>query len=179
MQPNSLKINSTDINNADGKPKDYSTLDGCYIPRRHKELPLINNNNNVAGHNNSNKCISSTTTLDLRAVVRKLEAHKSSHKSHHIDAMKTLSKHYSDVFKQPPQYKVYIQYHDIKETFIIKIRENTLGNVLASMPKRGQYRLFFKDLKNTCEELTDPRSLVPFHEKDDFRNIYCHAFPTN
>lgn len=152
------------------KPKNYSGLDGGYtthteFPRR-KEL----------------------STVDLLAVCQKLQAHQ----QHHIDASDTLSKHYSAVFSKTnesvpplprrrhvplqPQYKVYIQYHDIKDTFVVRVQNNTLRDVLSRMPKRGNYRLFFKDSKNTCEEFEDLEAFVPYHEDGGIRKIYCHAF---
>ena len=123
------------------------------------------------------------STVDLRAVVAKLQ--NLPQENHRAYAMDTLNKHYSSVFVNRRKsnqvsrggYKAYIQYHDEKDTYVVRVERNTLKAVRDKLPKRGNYRYFFKQLDNTCEEVESDESTVPFHEKDNSRQIYCQVFP--
>jgi len=138
----------------------YKTLDGSFVPPKHREQ-----------------------TVDLRQVVAKLE--NLPKENHSAYAMDTLNKHYSSVFVNRRKsnqvsrggYKAYIQYHDEKDTYVVRVERNTLKAVRDKLPKRGNYRYFFKQLDNTCEEVESDESTVPFHEKDNSRQIYCQVFP--
>lgn len=133
----------------------------------------------------------SDLTVDLRAVVAKLQNH--SQGNHRAYAMDTLSKHYSSVFnsrrksslassdqssaKTKTALKAFIQYFDQKDTYVVRVEKATLRSVRDKLPKRGNYRFFFKQLDNTCEEIEQDESIVPVHEKGDSKYIYCQVFP--
>lgn len=157
---------------ADGRPKDYSSLycedkppvpstrgrpykslDGSFVPQKHREQ------------------------LDLRQVVAKLENLPKD--CHSVYAMDTLNKHYSNVFvnRRKAGFKVYINYCEEKDTYVVRTENNTLRAVKDKLPKRGNHRYFFKQLDNTCEEVELEDSIVPYHEKDGSRQIYCQVFP--
>lgn len=157
-----------------------------------------NSNNNINRHHNHNNQSHQTqakwsdganankrqceSTVDLRAVVAKLQ--NLPQENHRAYAMDTLNKHYSSVFTnrrrsdkvEKAGFKAYIQYFDEKDTYVVRVERNTLKAVRDKLPKRGDYRYFFKQLDNTCEEVESDGSFVPFHEKDGSRQIYCQVF---
>lgn len=138
-----------------GRP--YKTLDGSFVQPKHREQ-----------------------SIDLLQVVAKLESLPK--ENHQAYAMDSLHKHYSSFVNRRKSstqagYKVYIQYTDEKDTFVVRVEKNTLKAVRDKMPKRGNYRYFFKRLENTCEEVEFDEATVPFYEKDGSKQIYCQVFP--
>lgn len=125
----------------------------------------------------------SECTVDLRAVAAKLQNLPQENRSAY--AIDTLNKHYSSVFTNrrksdhldSPIFKAYIQYFDEKDTYVVRVNRNTLGAVRDKLPKRGNYRYFFKQLDDTCEEVELDESTVPYHEKAESKHIYCQVFP--
>lgn len=125
-------------------------------------------------------------TVEFRAAAAKLQNH--SRNNHRAYAMDTLSKHYSSVFnsrrkgsdqvaRNGASLKAFIQYSDQKETYVVRVDKATLRSVRDKLPKRGNYRFFFKQLDNTCEEIERDESIVPVHSKGDSKYIYCQVFP--
>lgn len=97
---------------------------------------------------------------------------------HHAYAMDTLNKHFSSVFVETGlTYKVYIQYFNEKDTYVVRVNRNTFGAVRSKMPIRGNFRYFFRCHGNTCEEIESYDSTVPYHDKDGQKVIYCQVFP--
>lgn len=138
------------------------SLDGSFVPLKHREQ-----------------------SIDLKQVVAKLEDFtKTIQPNHRFFAMDTLNKHYTSVFRrkpdqlqQPSDYRVYIQYFNEKQLYVVKVSGNYLREVRAKMPIPGSYRYFFKQLDSAYEEVELDDSLVPYHEKDGSRQIYCQVFP--
>lgn len=125
-------------------------------------------------------------SVDLMKVVAKLNQLPKD--NHHAYAMDTLNKHFSTVFtnrrrfndqkeQQKIGFRVYIQYSGEKDTFVVRAEQNTLKAIRDKMPKRGNYRYFFRSRDSTCEELEFDESTVPYHEKDGQKQIYCQVFP--
>lgn len=157
---------------ADETPKDYSNI-FCEdvkppVPslrghnKQHRQFPILEGAR-------SNKQIEST--IDLREVVAKLQSLP------RVYAMNTLNEHYSSYRRKKSGFKAYVQYYDEKDTYVVRVDSNTLKAIRDKLPKIGNYRYFFKQLDNTCEEVESENSLVPYHEKEDSRMIYCHIFP--
>lgn len=133
----------------------YKTLDGSYVPPKHNEAKQ----------------------LELMQVAAKLQNLPKEY--HSAFAMDTLNKHYSDVFvNRRSSFKAYIKYFDEKDTYVVRVDSNTLKAVIDKLPKKGAYRYFFKGPENTCEEVENDGSTVPYHEKDGkTKHIYCQLFP--
>lgn len=122
------------------------------------------------------------TSVDLQAVVAKLKNLPEQRKY----ALDTMNQHFSSVFaerrnaerrKSPPNYKAYINYRDDNETYVVRVVHNTLKTIKSKLPRRGNYRYFFKNqLDNTCEEFESDDATVPYIEKDGQRQIYCQVF---
>lgn len=158
---------------ADGKPKNYSSmyredkppipsirirpyksLDGSHAPPKHHEQ------------------------LDLRKVVAKLQ--NLPRANHSAYAMDTLNKHYSSVFvNRKSSFKAYIKYFDEKETYQVTIATNCLRAVKDKMPKKGDYRYFFRGEENVWEEIESDESQVPYEEKGNAKQIICQVFLVN
>lgn len=155
---------------ADGLPKDYSSvyredekpvpsarphkaLDGSHVLHRHREQ------------------------LDLRQVVAKLQ--NLATENHSAYAMDTLNKHYSSVFvnRKPSNFKAYIKYPDERETYVVRLNNNTLRDIKDKLPKKGNFRYFFRGEENVCEEVESDSSDVPYEEKGNIQQIYCQLFP--
>lgn len=144
------------------------TLDGGFIAPKHREK----------------------ATVDLRKVVEKLNLYS---KENDVNAhsMDTLNHHYSSVFrnrrrtmsteqsvKEKRAYRVFIQYSGEKETYVVKVDQNNLKSIKNKMPIKGNYRYFFRSRDDiTCEELEYDSSIVPYHDKDNQKHIYCQVFP--
>ena len=143
-------------------PKDYGSLyrepkkiDGVYKPPTHREF------------------------IDPNQLYAKLSnLSKKDRESYAID---TLQKHYNSVFQAKPDYRVYINYFDDRQAesiaYLVRIEKNKLREVRQKLPLKGNYRLFFKNTNNHCEEVEEDEAVLPFHEKDGCLNIYCHVFP--
>lgn len=137
------------------------SLDGSHVAPKHREQ----------------------SPIDLMQVVAKLE--QLPKENHRAYAMDTLNKHYSSVFnnRKRPEFKervgfrVYIQYSGEKDTYVVKVERNTLRAIKDKMPKRGNYRYFFRSQDSTCEELEFDDSIVPHHDVDGQKQIYCQVFP--
>lgn len=115
--------------------------------------------------------------VDLRQVVQRLEGlSKENHQAYAIDA---VNKHYYSVFPSTmgPYYKVFIQYPDEKETYVVRVSRNTLRAVKEKLPKKGHLRFFFKQADATHEEVESEDATVPFYEKGGTKQIYCRVFP--
>lgn len=171
--PNSINhsnITSSTNSGTNNKPpvpstrgRTYKSLDGSFVPPKHREQ-----------------------TVDSQQVAAKLGAHlaKENNSAYAID---TLNKHYSSVFvagrktdrsRSEAEFKVYIQYFNEKETtYVVKVDRNTLKAVRNKLPKRGNFRFFFKQSDGTCEEVESDDAFVPFHEKESSKQIYCQLFP--
>lgn len=137
------------------------SLDGSHVAPKHREQQSI----------------------DLMKVVAKLQ--QLPKENHRAFAMDTLSKHYSSVFtnrkrhdqKERAGFRVYIQYSGEKDTFVVRVEQNTLRAIRDKMPKRGNYRYFFRSQDSTCEEHEVDGSVVPYHDRDGQKQIYCQVFP--
>lgn len=131
-------------------------LDGAFSTRRHREM----------GQGGINPA-------DLLPKLYHLSKEQSK-----AYAINTLQQHYNSVFQKRNhrRYKVYINYWDKKETFLVRIEKNTLREVRSKLPIKGEYRLFFIHPGNECEELEDNEAQLPYHEKDGVFNIYCRVF---
>lgn len=143
-----------------GRP--YKSLDGSFMQPKHREQSSVNK--------------------DLLQVVAKLE--NLSKENHRAYAMDSLLKHYSSFVNRRKSnqaeqsgYRVYIQYSDEKDTYVVRVEKNTLKAVRDKLPKRGNYRYFFKRRENTCEEVEFDDATVPFYERDGSKQIYCQVFP--
>lgn len=141
------------------RARPYKSMDGSFVQPKHREQ-----------------------SIDLLQVVAKLESlPKENHRAY---AMESLHKHYSSFVNRRKSnqaeragYRAYIQYHDEKDTYVVRVENNTLKAVRDKLPKRGNYRYFFKRLGNTCEEVEFDEALVPLYEKDGLKQIYCQVFP--
>lgn len=144
-----------------GRP--YKTLDGSFVQPKHRE-----------------QCVNK----DLLQVVAKLESlPKENHRAY---AMDSLLNHYSSFVNRRKSnqaeeagFRVYIQYSDEKDTYVVRVHKNTLKAVRDKLPKRGNYRYFFKRRENTCEEVEFDEATVPFYERGGSKQIYCQVFPLN
>lgn len=191
---------------ADEFPKDYSTLDyedtfkPPVPPMRRTISPHCNNTINPSHHANNSinrgyqrpyitldgaKSIKPTNEsgLDLKLVVEKLQ--HLAQENRNAYAIDTLNKHYTSVFTSRRKsehndkqvFKAYIHYENEQDTYVIRVNRNTLKAVRDKLPKRGNYRYFFKQLDNTHEEVESDESTVPYHEKAESKHIYCQVFP--
>lgn len=121
--------------------------------------------------------------LDLAMLVAKLkQLPKEDSRAY---AMGTLSEHYTSFTSrrkvdqiERAGFKVYIQYLDEKDTYIVRSEQSTLRAIKDKMPMRGNYRYFFRSLDSTYEELEFDDSLVPYHDKDGLKHVYCQVFPS-
>lgn len=121
--------------------------------------------------------------LDLAMLVAKLkQLPKEDSRAY---AMGTLSEHYTSFTsrrrvdqKQRTGFRVCIQYLDEKDTYIVRSEQSTLRAIKDKMPKRGNYRYFFRSLDSTYEELEFDDSPVPYHDKDGRKQVYCQVFPS-
>lgn len=120
--------------------------------------------------------------LDLAMVVAKLkQLPKEDSRAY---AMGTLNEHYTSFTNrrrvdqnERTSFRVCIQYSGEKDTYVVRVNQNTLKAIKDKMPKRGNYRYFFRSRDLTCEELESDDSMVPYHEKDGRKLIYCQVFP--
>lgn len=124
--------------------------------------------------------------IDLNLVAERLKS---------IDSLSrnTLTEHYYTVFprrgniltheNQPnnenrDNYRVYIEYSGEKDTYVVKVNHNSLKAIKNKMPVKGHYRYFFRSCEDTTyDELESDTSIVPYHDKDGQRHIYCRVFP--
>lgn len=142
-----------------------SSFDGLHTIRRHVEYKGIN-----------------PDELSKRLARLTQGQHKSyvnyPSQEHRDCAIKTLRDHYSSFSKRElPSYKVYINYFDIKETYLVRVKSNLLRDVKMKLPIKGNYRLFFIHNGNECEEVEDDEAALPYIEKDGAFVIYCRVFP--
>lgn len=118
------------------------------------------------------------TPVDLQAVVEKLR-NLPSQRQYALDSM---NQHFSSVFterRKPSIFKAYINYREDKETYVVRVERNTLRTIKSKLPRRGNYRYFFKQPDSTCEEFESDDAAVPYIEKDGQRQIYCQVFPSH
>ncbi|CAA3033053.1 Hypothetical predicted protein [Olea europaea subsp. europaea] len=118
--------------------------------------------------------------IDLNELLPKLQnLSKEQHKSY---ADSTLRQHYNDIFQKPKArstYKVGIEYMENgqhKDRYLVKVERNTLEDVKAKLPIKGNYRLFFTHAGNECEEIEDDKSSVPVQRRNNEFYIHCRVF---
>lgn len=133
------------------------TLDGSYRPRRHREAGGID-------------------PKDLLPRLYHLSQEQTSAYANHA-----LHQHYNSVIlmRNRQTYKVYINYLDDgkkSETYLVRVGKNTLRDVKAKLPIKGEYRLFFIHPGDECEEVEDDDSSLPYHEVGGDFTIYCRVF---
>lgn len=171
----------------DGGPKDYSRL---YIEERQPPMPSSRSHHNIITNHPTIKhklgpfqmdgaCHPlKHRELDLREVVLKLQDHITQANSHAKDA---LSQHYTSFVKaKRPKYKVMIEYPKVSNqedvVYAIRIHVNSLHAVKDKLPRRGNYRYFFKT-SSCLEEIESDDAPVPIYaEKDGYKQIFLHLF---
>lgn len=188
---------------ADGRPKDYSSMDQEDSPpvpplrnsintHQHNTIRYNNHNNSIKLHDDGSNFRMPHREfggIDLDAVAKKLRELSPSN-----FAMDSLRVHYSDVFgtrknnheQQPPlppptsannKIKAVINYVDEKEVYIINVPQNTAKMVKNLAPKRGIYRYFFELADGAYEEMETNDVKVPVHQKDNgIKCIRCKVF---
>lgn len=137
-----------------GTTSSTKTLDGSFSTRRHRE--------SVGGINPN----------DL--LPRLYHLSQEQQNSYSIITLRQQFKLIQERNKQT--YKVYINYWDKKETFLVRTERNTLRDVKTKLPIKGDYRLFFIHPGNECEEVEDDECTLPYHEKEGSFIIYCRVF---
>lgn len=184
----------------DEHPKDYSALysedssrslglplsNTCATPKI-KNLDISVRSNTCRTKNYQKPVLDGARSFrrpesDLFSNVAKLQNHQQ--KDQCAYALETLSKHYSSVFsnrrktdnKKEALFKAFIQYSEENDTYVVRVEKNTLRSVKDKLPKRGNYRFFFKQLDGTCEEIELDESIVPYHVKGESKYIYCQVF---
>lgn len=158
------------------QPKNYSSLDSEVRPQpvpasRSRLGKPLDGSFSARRHRESN--------LDIHVLSEKLSYLSREQRDEY--ARHTLKTHYSEVFqkkRQEQNYKVCIDYMDgqQKERYLVRTSKNSLRDVKAKLPIKGNYRLFFIHSNNECEEVEDDEAVLPYHEKDGAFVIYCRAF---
>lgn len=170
---------------ADEGPKDYSRLyteerpppipsgRGGQSNRLHQKLALLQ----MDGASQALK----HRELDLKEVVSKLQNHITSCNSH---AKEALSEHYTSfVGAKHAKYRVLIKYPNSisssnkgDEVYAVRVHSNTLRAVREKLPRRGNFRYFFRT-HNCLEEIESDDTPVPIYtEKEGYKQIHVHLF---
>lgn len=146
----------------DEKPKDYSSV---YCEERIKSDGESHKRRSESG-------------VDLLAVVAKLQ--NLPQKNHTVYAIDTLNNHFSSVFANRKAhgrgFKVLIKYNEDKESYLFRVERNTMRNVIERSPKKGDFRLFFKQPDEAWEEIEAYDQELPYQERDGNKMIYCQVF---
>jgi hypothetical protein len=130
--------------------------------------------------------------IDLNELLPRLDTLSRERQNAYADS--TLRQHYNDVFSRRgaaghqnhqapsrPRYKVGIEYVEQsgrqRDRYLVKVERNTLEDVKAKLPIKGNYRLFFSDATgNECEEIEDDEAPVPFQRRNNEFYIHCRVF---
>lgn len=141
--------------------------------------------------------------IDLNELLPKLDT--ISREQQKIYADSALKQHYNDVFSRRSQaaiepipsfsyqagpskqtkqhqqqpYKVGIEYVEQNgqqlDRYLVKVQRNTLEEVKAKLPIKGNYRLFFSN-GDECEEIEDNDEPVPVQKRNNGLYIHCRVF---
>ena len=179
---------------ADGYPKDYSSVynEDSKPVRSMQQQPAVEPSTKIS-YMKLDGSASRVTHHEipdfLKQLYSKLEPLSVSRNDVGINV---LNRHYDSVFPQRRKrapFKVYIQYFrfeidgnkkPIGDPYVVKVESNILKCVTDKLPnKRGNFRFFFKDSSNACQEIESDHSEVPYIEKDGVKTIYCQVFMSN
>lgn len=157
----------------------HATIKGEHIQKPPLDGMAIREVNRESAIKNFYSIQNGRPTIDLDQLSAKLQV-----LSAEKIANKALNEHYSSYTERKKHdkleranYKVYIQYSDDHTTFVVRVDRPTLKAVKDKLPKRGNYRYFFRINDKTSEEFEYDGATVPFHEKDNQKQIYCKLFP--
>lgn len=168
---------------ADEGPKDYSLL---YNDERPPPIPTGRATNKLHQKLVSLQMDGASQglrhrELDLKEVVSKLQNHKITLCNSH--AKDALSEHYTSFVgsKNNAKFRVLIKYPSnsaskADEIYAVRVHTNTLRAIRDKLPRRGNYRYFFRT-HNCLEEVELDDSPVPVYtEKEGYKQINVHLF---
>lgn len=159
---------------ADGQPKNFSKmfqerikpLDGSFEPPRHREF----NHQNAADFCNLVSAKLEAIALNNSSAEKEFGTN--------IVSTTTNKKRPAATIDNAFGFKLYVQYYDLKETFVLRIAMNDLRSIVERLPKKGNYRYFFKRIDNMCEEIESLQEEAPYFVNDQgVKQIFCQIFP--